>query len=304
MVCFSGRETRTATRYVSVCSIGFNCEGGKVAIRFPMNAKDLIRAGRLSEARTQLTEEVKSAPSDFHSRTLLFQLLCFFGEWDKAERHLEAISAQDVKAEIGMRVYKNLIHAEKERRNVTKLARRPSFVTETPPFLEMYLAAWEKLIGNKTEEASELYAQIESVRPGVSGTLNGKNFDGFRDLDTFLSCFLEAIVHERYVWIPFESMRELSVSPPKTLFDLLWSKANVTTWEGFSVNCYLPVLYPDSFLHEDDRVKLGRMTEWTSLGESFFKGMGQHIFQIGEEEIALLEIRDIVFNLPDSAGKG
>jgi len=265
-----------------------------------MNARDLIRAGRLSEARTQLTEEVKSAPSDFHRRTLLFQVLCFFGEWDKAERHLEAISAQDLEAEIGVQVYKNLIHAEKERRNVMKLASRPAFVTETPPFLEMYFAAWEKLIGKKTEEAGELYAEIEAKRPLISGTLDGQNFDGFRDLDTFLSFFFEAIVHERYIWIPAESVRELSVSPPKTLFDLLWSTANVTTWDGLSMNCYFPVLYPDSFLHEDDRVKLGRMTEWTSLGGSFFKGMGQHLFQIGEEEIPILEIRNISFNPPVS----
>ncbi len=269
----------------------------------PMNSKELIRAGRLTEARNHLIEEVRSAPSDIGSRTLLFQVLSFCGEWDKAELHLEAIAAQDPKADTGVQIYKNLIQAEKERRDVLTHNRRPSFLTGTPAYLEMYFAAWDKVVEKKIEEASELYGQIDAQCPIISGTLDGKIFSGFRDIDTFLSFFLEAIVYERYVWIPFESLKELSISSPKTLFDLLWIIARITTWEGLSINCYLPVLYPDSFLHEDDRVKLGRMTDWAPMGGSFYKGMGQHIFQIGKEEIAILEIRDVLFKNLDLKGK-
>jgi len=263
-----------------------------------MNSKELIRAGRLTEARNQLIEEVRSAPSDTGSRTLLFQVLSFCGEWDKAELHLEAIAAQDPKADTGVQIYKNLIQAEKERRDVLTHKRRPSFLTGTPAYLEMYFAAWDKVVEKKIEEASELYGQIDAQGPIISGTLDGKIFSGFRDIDTFLSLFLEAFVHDRYIWFPFQSLRELSFAPPQTLFDLLWTTARITTWEGLSINCYLPVLYPDSSLHEDNRVKLGRMTDWISLGGQFSKGMGQHMYQVGEEEIAILEIRDAVFKSP------
>jgi len=105
-------------------------------------------------------------------------------------------------------------------------------------------------------------------------------------------------MHDRYVWIPFESLGELSISPPKTLLDLLWSPARLLTWEGLSANCYLPVLYPDSCAHVDDRVKLGRVTEWLPAGGSFVRGVGQHVFQAGEEDVSLLEIRDVVFAPP------
>jgi type VI secretion system protein ImpE len=67
-----------------------------------MNSKDLIKAGRLSDARKQLTEEVKAKPGDSGRRTLLFQVLAFYGEWDKAERHLDAIGTQDVAAYIAV----------------------------------------------------------------------------------------------------------------------------------------------------------------------------------------------------------
>lgn len=267
-----------------------------------VNSKDLIRAGRLSEAHRQLVEEVKCSPADSDKRTLLFQVLAFCGEWEKAERHLEVLAAQDISAETGVQAYKNLVHAERERLEVLKLNSRPSCLPRTPPYLETYYAAREKVIEKKTDAATELFAQIDNQRPIISGTVNGKDFIGFKDTDTFLSLFLEAIEYEHYVWIPFESIREISISSPKTLFDLLWIAARITTWEGLSMGCYLPVLYPESFLHGDDRVKLGRMTDWTSLGGPYSRGFGQHIFQVGEEEMPILEIRDVLFKAPDPAG--
>ncbi len=260
-----------------------------------MDAKDLIMAGRLAEARKQLTEEVKAAPADPGKRTLLFQVLAFCGEWDRAERHLDAIVMQELRAETGVQVYKNLLHAERERLEVAKRARRPSLLPKTPPYFERYVDALEKLAGGDLEGAAGAFDQILESRPDISGTINGKSFEGFADTDANLALFLEGIVHDRYVWIPVEEVRELIISEPKTLFDLLWIPAHVTTQEGLSIGCYLNVLYPDSSSHEDDRIKLGRMTDWVPLGGPFARGVGQHVFQIGEEDLAILEIREVSF---------
>lgn len=266
-----------------------------------MDAKDLIKAGRLSEARRQLTEEVKASPADLGKRTLLFQVLAFCGEWEKAENHLDAITIQDAKRETGVQVYKNLVRAEKDRMEVLKRTRRPSFLPETPPYAEMYFVAQEKVAGQKFEEARSLFDQMEDGRPVVSGNLDGKAFSGIEDTDTFFCFFLEAIVFDRYVWIPFESVKELSVPSPRTLFDLIWIQSRLITWEGVALNCYLPILYPDSSSHEDERIKLGRMTDWIPLGEAFAKGAGQHVYQIGDEEKGLLDIREILFKPSEKA---
>lgn len=256
---------------------------------------DLIKAGNLSEARKQLIEEVKSAPGDTGKRTLLFQVLALYGEWDKAERHLDSIAAQDSSRETGVQGFKNLLQAERERLEVCDLKRRPSFIPKAPPFAERYFLVWEKLTDKRFQEAEDLFREIAGSHPALSGSVNGRPFTGFRDTDAFLSLFLEAVVHERYVWIPFEAIRELVISPPKTLFDLIWTPAQVTSWKGLTLNCYLPVLYPNSFLQEDDRLKLGRMTDWTHLGGPFSRGMGQHVFEIGDEDMAILEIREVLF---------
>jgi len=265
-----------------------------------MSAKDLIQAGKLSEARSHLIEVVKASPADQSSRTLLFQVLAFTGEWDKARRHLEIIAAQDSTRQEGVQDYLNLVQAEIERIEIVQKKQPPAFLPKSPTYLKQYENAWQKLDHQQYQAAATVFQEIDNQRPSISGTLNGKDFKGFRDTDTRLSCFLEAFVHERYVLIPFESIRELVISSPKTFFDLLWIQANITTWDGLAMNCYLPVLYPGSFHHEDERVKLGRMTDWIPLGGLFSSGVGQHVFQIGNEEVAILEIRDVLFKYDGS----
>jgi type VI secretion system protein ImpE len=260
-----------------------------------LEPKELIRAGRLSEARQHLTEAVRSSPADLGLRTLLFQVLAFCGEWDKAEKQLGVVASQDPAKETGVQVYLNLVQAERERLEVARLKRRPAFLPEAPPYLELYLAAWERVVQQQFEEADEACEQIRAQRPLLTGRLNGRRFSGFRDTDSFLSCFLELFVQSQYVWVPFEALRELLIVPPKTLFDLIWLPVRISTSVGGQTAGYTPVVYPQSFDHEDERVKMGRMTEWLPLGGGFARGCGQHVYEVGEEEVALLDLRELVF---------
>lgn len=268
-----------------------------------MDSKELIKAGRLSEAREQLVKEVKSAPGDPGKRTLLFQVLSLLGEWDKASRHLDMIVSLDPSREEGVMVFKNMTRAEQEREEVFAFRKLPSFMPDAPGYFEPYYTALQKLEEKDTTGADEILTSIREQIPLLSGTVNEEPFSGFCDTDTFLSAFLEAFIHDRYVWVPFESIRELTIAAPKTLTDLVWASASITTWEGLSANCFLPVLYPGSSLHEDDRVKFGRMTDWKSLGGTYARGVGQHVYQVGENDMALLEIREVTFTYPGSHEK-
>jgi type VI secretion system protein ImpE len=260
-----------------------------------MDAKELIRAGKLQDARIRLTEEVKASPSDAAKRTLLFQVLAFCGEWDKADRHLDILSERDPQAETGVQVYRNLVSAEKKRRDVFLGNGRPSSMAKMPDWLENLFLAREKLAGGSVAEGKRLLRKIDSVVPGLSGELNGSPFEGFRDTDDFLAHFLEVFIHDSYLWFPFSSLREISVSEPKSQLDLLWVPARISTEDGLAVGCYLPALYPDSCRSDDDRLRLGRMTDWRETAGGFYEGTGQHVFLAGKEEIPLLEIRELRF---------
>jgi type VI secretion system protein ImpE len=57
----------------------------------------------------------------------------------------------------------------------------------------------------------------------------------------------------------------------------------------------LPVLYCGSFRHPDERVRLGRATDWENLGEKLVRGRGQRMFLVGDEEKAMLQLREVEF---------
>jgi len=260
-----------------------------------MTAKELIKAGRLSEARGVLVEEVKKKPSDVGARTVLFQVLSLLGEWDKALRHLDMISTQDPRRAIGVATYLNNVKAEQERVKVLAGSALPSVMPEPPSYMPDYLDYLGALNAQQFDDARAKLALIEGARPAVLGTLNGKPFGGMSDTDARLFAFLEAFVHERYVWIPIEAVRELIVHEPRDSFDLIWVTASITTWEGLSMNCSMPVTYPGTAGEADDQLKLGRLTDWAPIGGGLSRGVGQHVYAIGDTDVSILEIRSINF---------
>ena len=264
-----------------------------------MDVKDLLQAGQLVAARQQLVEEIKARPTDLGKRTLLIQTLAYCGEWDKALRHLEVLVSQDPVREVGSQGIKNLLLAEKQRQEVLQLQRRPDLIPESPPWLEAYFVAREKLTAGATAEAAELLQALTDKVPAVAGVADGIPFKSLTDADSCLAFFLEAFVYERYSWIPLSSLREVVIDPPKSFLDLIWIGARLTTWDGLTMNCMLPVLYPGSSTHSEDRVRLGRMTDWKSLGEGIYQGFGQHILLVDDNDKGILELREILFNEPE-----
>lgn len=268
-----------------------------------MNPKALILDGQIAAARAELVDRVKRSPTDISARSLLFQVMLLCGEWDKAGRQLEIAATQKGSPDMNRAVYQQLIQAEKERIAVSRMAQQPTFFPEIPDFSEDFFQAREWLAAGRIDDAADRFARIDATLPVIRGTVNGKPFRGFMETDSTLRYFIEAIEYERYLWVPITSIRELAVTPPTTLIDLIWAKARITTWEGLTMGCFLPVCYPNSFASDDDRIRLGRLTDWKSLGGGFTQAVGQHVYDIGGTDHALYEIQDAVFALADDDRK-
>ena len=91
-------------------------------------AKELLDAGELSAAIEELTIEVKANPTDIWRRTFLFELLCFAGELDRAERQIDVVGVQSAQAEVGVQVYRNLLKAERARSRLLSDGLQPHFI--------------------------------------------------------------------------------------------------------------------------------------------------------------------------------
>jgi len=229
-------------------------------------AKDLLAAGKVSEAITLLGSWLRDNPADVSQRTFLFELLCFAGQYDRAEKQLSVLSQGTKEAQLGATMYYAALHAEKDRND---LFRNQAFP--------------------KTEASDEL-----------SGTLNGKPFTSFRDADPDIGARLEVYAAGAYLWIPFRHIASIALLPPKHFRDLMWPSAMVMTGPSFKGTelgqVIIPAIYPFSWKDTDENVWLGRSTVWGADEEGREYPSGQKIFLVDGEEFPLLELRTLEFN--------
>jgi len=267
-----------------------------------MTASDLLQAGNLSATIAQVTEQVKARPGDPQPRTFLFELLCFAGELDRAARQLDVLGSQCAEAEAAVQRYRNLLQGERLRRRLFSEGLRPGLPQRLPGYTELHLEAVNRLRENKAAEARALLEEAEAARPRRSGRLNGEAFDDFKDADDLIGPFLEVITHVNYCWIPFEAIKTVSIPAPTHLRDLLWVPAKIELEIEPLGEAFLPALYIHSHVEADEQVRLGRVTEWRADVEGLAIGLGQRVFWAGEQERAILDVRELEFDHADGAG--
>jgi type VI secretion system protein ImpE len=239
------------------------------------NANQLFQAGRLREAVQALSAEVRNHPADTRRRTFLFELLCFAGEYDRAEKQLDVLAEAGPNSEMGALLYRGALHAEKTRQELFQKKEYP------------------KPAGGAA-----------SAGESISGTLNGKPFQTIADADPRIGARLEVFAAGNYLWLNYEHLASIQIQPPRRLRDLLWTPAVVRAGPALKDTelgeVLLPVLSPCAWQHSDDAVRLGRMTVWEEDESGEAAPAGQKMLLVDGEEFPLLEVRQLEFNLPQA----
>lgn len=230
-----------------------------------MKAEQFLRDGRLEAAIQELGVRLRDHPEDRKSRTFLFELLCFNGDFDRAEKHLSFLGDENKEAAMGALVYHSALHAERLRRKMFENG-------EWPPPLP--------------EEDSRF-----------QGTWNGKPFQSLVDSDPRVGPRLEIYAGGDYMWIPLRHVRHMVMQPPARLRDLLWIPAKLITGpalKDFELGeVMLPALAPLSYTHPDETVRLGRLTEWCADEAGNEAPYGLKTLLVDGEETPLLELRTL-----------
>jgi type VI secretion system protein ImpE len=262
-------------------------------------AKELFDAGQLEAAISAISQDVKARPSEMQPRTFLFELLCFAGDFDRAQRQLEVIGHQSAVTELAVQVYLNNLKAERDRLRLFSNGLAPHFLTEPPAYVDLHLSAINRLRDGAYDEARLLLDQAEEERPSMTGKLNGGQFLDFRDCDDLVAPVLELIVHDKYTWLPFEQIKSLQISAPKQLRDLMWAPARIEGIDGTVGEVFIPALYARSSDHPSDEVKLGRMTDWRQVADLLQLPAGLRLFIADGRDEAIFEARSVEFDLAD-----
>jgi type VI secretion system protein ImpE len=233
----------------------------------PVTPKELFKAGKVREAVQALTSYLREHPSDKVQRTFLFELLCFCGEYVRAEKQLAVLAGGSPDKETGSIVYYAALHAEKTRHEI-----------------------FEKKIFPLDQASSS------------PGSLNGKPFSEILDADPDIGARLEVFAAGSCVWIPFEHVASLEMSPPRQLRDTLWAPALVQAGPSFRGmdlgEVLIPAIYPFSWKKEDENLWLGRITDWSPDEQGREIPTGQKMLLVDGEEFPFLEVRSLRFSQP------
>ena len=227
-----------------------------------MTARELYHAGQLGAAIQALGAELRDNPVDTRRRTFLFELLCFAGEYDRAQKHLDVLAGQGPDAATGALLYRAALNADRMRSDL--FTRRD-------------------------------YPEVHAGAVPVSGTMNGKPFDSIEDADPRVGPRLEIFAAGQCMWLPLAHIASIEMEAPKRLRDLLWAPALVRTGPAFKGTelgeVLMPALCPLSFRQPDEAVKLGRSTVWEEQKNGDIIPFGQKMLLVDGEEFPFLELR-------------
>lgn len=229
-----------------------------------MSARALFQQGKLDQAIEAVGADLRNDPTNVRNRTFLFELLCFAGAWDRAEKQLDVIAGASKEAGMGALVYRSALHAERLRQQMFADG-------ELPP-------------GGRANE-------------NVSGTLNGRPFTTLADADPRIGARLEIFAAGQYTWVPFEHIASVRMDEPRLARDLIWRSARVLTSPGFGGaelgEVLVPMLAPLTARQSDDELRLGRATDWDELAGGDYVPVGQKLLLIDGEPVPILELREL-----------
>lgn len=261
-----------------------------------MQPKELYAAGQLNEAIAALISQVRQNPGDPGLRMFLSELLCFAGDLERADKHLDAISTQDPALGVEVALFRHLLRAERCRRECFEQGRVPEFVGTLEGDLETRLRSLAQMRSGEAAEAAAALSLADQSRPRLSGSANAQPFSDFRDLDDLFASFLEVLTaNGKYYWIPLGIVQRLDFRKPQRPRDLLWRSVHMVA-QGMDTEVYLPALYPGSHAEPEDRTRLGRFTDWRSLSEGLVRGVGLRTVLVGDEARTILELENVVFD--------
>jgi type VI secretion system protein ImpE len=256
-----------------------------------MSVHDLLAEGQLSDAVALQEAAVEAQPADPAARRLLVDLLFFAGRLDDAAEHLDRIDADAPEWPEAARELHRLLRAERRR---TAEGREPVMFPDPPP--KHATRRWHAvrlLRRARPDDAVVAIDTADSQSPSLRGFIDGREFDGLRDADDRYGSILEAFRGGEYLWVPWEAVRKVVLSPPAALLDQLFRPATLTLRDGTAVAVHLPLVYPASYRAEG-AFALGSETDHVCPDNGPTRCVGGKLLLVGEDdEVMLSECRMI-----------
>jgi len=245
-----------------------------------MTPTELFEEARLAESIAAQEGVVRTHPDDPADRLLLCEFLAFAGDRDGVRRQLDVLAGHLQLAEY-IAGWRQLLAADDARH----AGARPAFLIDPPENVLLRLGA-------EPDDAIDRLDTSDESAAWLTGFVDGREFDGWRDADDALAPVVEAFVGDQYVWLPLEQVRKLRLDPTEVLRDNLYRPARVWLLDGSELEVIIPVLYVGTAEHPEEGIKTGAGIDWVERN-GLVRGLGSRTFLFGDEELTLDEFRQV-----------
>ncbi len=264
-----------------------------------MDTSEALKDGRLDEAVASVKDAIRKSPADAKHRSVLFQLYCVQGEWEKASTQLKVVAEMDLESAMWAGVCEKVLACEAERREVFAGKKAATLFGEPPEWVGGIVESFRLGIEGQWEAAATSQAHALEIAPASAATLNGQEIEWVADADSRFGPLLEAYIEGKYYWIPFEHIREINLRARTHLMDSIWAPADFEWLNAGKASGYIPARYFGSEKSADGMIQLGRKTEWQPMAENFYVGLGHRVFAASTADFDLQQLKTLHFNHPE-----
>ena len=123
----------------------------------------------------------------------------------------------------------------------------------------------------------------------------GTAFDDLRDVDDLLAGSVEVLTTTgKYYWIPTERLISVNSIRRSARVTCCGAAPRCRWTQGPDGDVYIPVVYAgDETMTEGQR--LGRETDWQQAEGGPVRGIGQRVFLVGEDDVAVMDLGELTF---------
>ncbi len=252
---------------------------------------ELLAERSLQPALTRVQDQVRREPANPKHRIFLFQLLTVLGQWERALNQLNVLAEMDANSLPMAQTYREALRCELLRTDVFAGRRSPLIFGDPEPWTALLLEALRLTAEGHYQQAASIREQAFEAAPATPGVIDQQAFAWIADADPRLGPMVEAIIHGRYFWIPFQRIASIKLEAPADLRDLVWAPVWFTWINGGETVGLIPTRYPDSQASADPAVQLSHKTEWREPADGVYLGIGQRLWVSDAGEHPLLDAR-------------
>jgi type VI secretion system protein ImpE len=253
-----------------------------------MTPREAFEAGELDEAVRLQAGVVDARPAEPSARLFLFELLALSGRFRDARDQLMAVESDDRSWVRVRRGFRRLLRAAYQRQR----GRRPTFFHTIPRHAARRWAAMRALAQEDSTLAARRIDKADRITPMVRGHLDGREFLGLRDADDRFASVLEVLFDGRYMWVPFEQVKRVTLRPAIGPLDSAFRPARVKLVTGDEFDGHLPLVYPasDEF---GGAFACGQEIDYLESHGGPAMCVGARVWMTGDEEVLLGDLKQL-----------